>query len=116
MSANLIEQFYKLELITNTKSLKARKLLLSEFSRDVKFCKAVREVVKNTKNQKLKLSDKQKQKINKYKKLLHSILEKTSPKKRQKLMCQSGTGIFLPIVVPLVATLLSHLLSKDAVH
>ena len=111
MSSNLKDQFYKLELISNLKSLKSRRILLSEFGKDPRFCKAVREIVKNTKNNKIKLTALQKKKINRYKVLLNSILNKSTFRKRkQKLMNQTGTGVFLPIVVPLVASILQSLI------
>lgn len=117
MSANLISQFHKLEIIAKTKTLKARKLLLTEFSKDNGFCKAVREVVKNTKLKNINLNDKDRKKINKYKLLLTSILKKKqSHKRKQQLIRQTGTGIFLPIVVPIVAQLLASLLNNNAVR
>lgn len=113
MSSNLKCQFLKLEIVAGLKSTKARKIILSEFSKDVNFCKAVRELVKNTVKKNIKLTESQKKKLRRYRSVLEGILKKkTSHKRRQALMCQTGTGVFLPIVVPIVASLLSELLKN----
>lgn len=118
MSSNLISQFPKLEIVAQAKSAKARKLLLKEFSRDPRFFKAVRELVKNTVKKTIKLKDAEKKKLKKYSNVLQAIMKKkTSNKRKEKLMCQTGTGVFIPLVLPIVSTLLAELLShRNAVR
>lgn len=94
------------------KTLKARKLLLSEFSDDPKFCKAVREIVRNTIKKNIRLSDRDKIKLKRYKKVILALAKRKSHEKTKALMQQSGTGIFLPIVIPLVASVLGELLTR----
>ena len=48
MSENLIKQFPKFEMIAAIKSGRVRKMLLAELAADKKFCKALREIVRNT--------------------------------------------------------------------
>lgn len=113
MSQNLLKNFSKLEIISQLKNLKTRKLLLAEFSEDDSFCKAIREIVRNTINKNIKLQDKDKKKLKKYKKVILALARKRKSKKSTKaLMQQSGTGIFLPIVIPLVASIIGDLLSR----
>jgi ribosomal protein L19 len=113
MSDNLQKQMPKLEIISQLKSLKARKLVLAEFSNDDQFCKAIREIVRNTINKNVKLSEQEKKRLRKYKKVIVALGNKRKDKKKTKaLLQQTGTGIFLPIVVPLVATVIKELLSK----
>lgn len=113
MSDNLKSQFFKLELISQLSSLKARKLLLSEFSKDIKFCKAVREIVKNTVRRNVRVGERDKRKLVKYKSLLLSLAKRQkNHDKMRRMIQQTGTGVFLPIVIPLVASLISSLVSK----
>lgn len=113
MSDNLKKQFHKLELVTAMKTPAARKILLTEFSKDNCFCKAVREIVKNTLKRNIKLPEKDKRKLSRHKKLILSLAKKRKNRKRtQKLIQQTGTGIFLPIVLPLVASVISDLFRK----
>lgn len=113
MSSNLMSQFYKLELISGIKSLKARKILLAEFSSDDKFCKALREIVRNTVNKNVVLPTKTKTRLRRYRHLILQLQKKKmSNKRRRKMYSQTGTGVFIPLVVPIIAELFSSLLSK----
>lgn len=113
MSTNLRANFYKLELISQLKNPKARKVLMTEFSKDVGFCKAVREIVKNTVKRNVRVSDRERTRLLKYKNLILSIAKKQKDHKRtRKLVQQTGTGVILPILVPLVAAIISSLTSK----
>ena len=113
MSENLKKQFPKLQIIASIQSLKGRKLLLKEFSSDPDFCKAVREIVRNTLQKNVKIHEADKKRLLKYREVLISLGKKQkSTKKEQQLVQQTGTGIFLPIVIPLVAQLIGHLLKQ----
>ena len=113
MSKTLQSQFYKLELISQLKSATSRKILLKEFSIDDSFCKAVREIAKNTVKKNIALSPFAKRRLRRYKNLILSLSRKRKSKKKVKeLVQQAGKGLFLPIVIPLVASLISELITK----
>lgn len=66
--------------------------------------------MKNTVKKNIKLEPEQRKKLLKYRELLLAITRKRISKKRKKeLMVQSGTGVFIPLIVPLVSALLSSL-------
>lgn len=107
MSDNLEKHFPKLELISKVKCKKARRIILKDFCQDPTFCKAVREIVKNTINRNVKLSENDKSKLRKHRTILLGIVNKKRNKKRTKeLVQQIGSGLFLPIGIPAVASLL----------
>ena len=113
MSTNLRKNFDKLELISNIKTPKARQVLLKHFGQDRCFCKAVREVVKNTLKRNIKLSNRDKKKLVKHRTLLLGIAKKRKNyRNTQRLVQQSGTAFFLSILIPLVASLIGDLLSR----
>lgn len=111
MSQNLIANFWKLQAVANAKSKTTRAALLSEFAKDINFCKAIREIAKNTVRQKLKLPAPAKRKLRKHRKLIFDLQKKRLPHtKRKKLLQQTGSGVLIPILVPLVAQIISNLL------
>lgn len=113
MSKNLVKQFPSLQLLCNLKDARLKKRLLKELSENECFCKAVREIAKNTVKGNVKLLENDKKKIRKHQKLIWDIAQKRKGKRKTKeLVQQSGTGVVLPILVPIVASLLSDLLSK----
>lgn len=113
MSEKLKSQFPTLELISKIKSLKTRKLVLKEFSKNDDFCSAIREIVTNATKKNIPFTMSEKRKLKKYKSCILGLTKKRKDKKKTRdLICQTGTGVFLPIVVPLVASLLSNLLSN----
>lgn len=115
MSDNLKEQFPKLELLCNVKRRKLRHELLRVLSRDDNFRKAVREITRNTLNRNVRIGDKEKKKLTRYRRTIIALGQKGKNKRsEQRVICQTGTGIFLPIVVPLVADLLYNILKPKA--
>lgn len=113
MSKTLRSQFYKLELLSQLKSATSRKILLKEFSGDVNFCKALREIAKNTVKQNIKLSQSERRRLKRYKKMILAVSKKSRSKRKTKaLVEQVGKGLFLPVVVPLVASLIAESLKK----
>ena len=113
MSANLRKQFPKFEVLAQLKSLKAKKVLLKELSEDPDFCKAVREIAKNTVNKNISLTLDQKKRLRRYKKVIFALGKKRKSQKATKVLVQqTGTGVFLPIVVPLVASIIADLISR----
>lgn len=115
MSENLRSQFGKLELISQIKSLQARKIVLKEFSNDKRFCKAVRELVRNAINKNVAFTRQERARLIKYKKLFIDLARRKqkNKEKSRRLVYQTGTGVFLPIVVPLVAQLIASLIAKS---
>lgn len=113
MSESLKSQFYKLELLSQLKSATSRKILLKEFCNDSRFCKAVREIARNTVKRNIKLSSFDKKRLRRYKNLILSLSKKRkSQTKTKALVQQVGRGLFLPILVPLVASLIGELIAK----
>lgn len=112
MSENLIKQFPKFEMIAAIKSGRVRKMLLAELAADKKFCKALREIVRNTVNCAFTLPLRVKRKLRPYRRVILQLQQKTTHKRRRKCMSQTGTGLFIPLVVPLIANLLSSLLNE----
>lgn len=113
MSENLRKQLFKLDLIAKAKTSRSRRALLEIFAEEEMFFKAVRELVKNTVKRNIKLTEQQRKKLLKHKSLLLSIIrKKVSKKRRRNLMVQSGTGIFIPIILPIVAALLASLTER----
>lgn len=112
MSKNLQYQLHKLQAVAEITSATLRKAVLREFAKDAKFCKAVREIMKNIKR--LPLTDKQKKQVNKYARVVMAIVKRrTNGKGMQKLVVQTGDGIFLPMLIPLVAEAVRHLMKKN---
>ena len=63
--------------------------------------------------QNIKVGEKEKKKLAKYKKVILGLGKKQKTAKRVKsLVQQTGTGIFLPIVLPLVAAAIGNLLKE----
>lgn len=115
MSENLKQQFPKLELLSKIKQKKLRQTLLRVLSKDEAFCKAVREITKNTLKRNIKLSDREKKRLFRYRKTILALVHKSNNNLIQRrAICQTGTGIFLPIVVPLVADLLYNILKPKS--
>lgn len=113
MSKSLQSQFYKLELLSQLKSATSRRILLKEFSSDDRFCKAVREIAKNAVKKNIHLSSFAKRRLRRYKSLILSLSKKRKSKRKTKaLVEQVGKGLFLPILVPLVASLIGELITK----
>lgn len=113
MSKVLLEYMPVLKAIAAIKSASVRKDVLKQFSDDQKLYKALREIAKNIKAKKLNLNEKQKRKLNKDKHLILSLIKKGNKgTKRRKLIIQSGKGLFLPIAIPLVVSLIESVIRK----
>lgn len=114
MSENLIAEFHKFQALAGIKNARLRQSLLNEFSKDLNFCRAIREIVLNVRDRNVKLSPKQRQKISaKHQHTLTCLCKKQKSKRQfQSLVKQTGRGFFLPIVIPLVAEVIRSLISK----
>lgn len=102
----------RLQFICEMKSLKERLNLLKILSQDDHFCKAIREIVRNTVKKNIRITDRDRKKLVKYRKVILALAEKQKgdkkkkPRLRRRLIHQTGTGVFLPIVIPLVFEIL----------
>lgn len=109
MSKNLKSCIEKLKFIAQIKNPLLRKKLLTQISDNCTY-QALHEIAVNTVKGKVKLSNNQKRKLNKYKKLLHALSKPTKDlKKKKKLTIQSGG--FLPILIPTVASIITSLIN-----
>ena len=113
MSSNLRQHLPKLQVVASIKSIKVRKLVLEEFSKDKEFCSAIREIFKNLKKRNIKLNDHQRRKLRRHKTVIFGVLEKRKgAKRRKKLIVQTGNGFLLPILIPLVAEVVGQLIQS----
>lgn len=107
MSAQLRECLAVLDFVASIKVPKLRQQLLKVLKSQPKYYIALREIAYNTVRKNLILSSKEKQRLKKHKRVLVDLAKKQkSAKKKKKLVEQSGG--FLPILLPLVASLLSR--------
>ena len=114
MSENLRSQFPKIQALGAVTSSKLRQRLLDEFSKDINFCRAVREIVLNVRDKNVKISPKHRQKITaRHRHTLSCLCEKQRSKRKfRSLVKQTGRGFFLPIVIPHVAEVIRSLVTK----
>lgn len=100
----MIPDYYwgQLNLILQCKSPQARKLAIAAAYQDKKFIKALKMICKNTINQGLDLTEKQKNQLKKHAAAISFIAESRTNGKRKVI--QNGGG-FLSILIPLVASL-----------
>ena len=111
MSKLLESQLPKIKTLADIENLKIRRLMLKEFSKDPDFCEAVREIATNFINKNVILGDQDKKKLRKYKQCIICLSQKhKSCAQRMKAIQQTGTGIFLPVVLPLVLSAIADLI------
>ena len=108
MSENLKKCMNKLQFIASIKDDKLRQKILMTMSDECLF-KALAEISTNTLNNNIKLSAIQKKKLQRYKKIFKKFSSKVNNKvTKTKLIKQSGG--WLPILIPVVASLLTSLI------
>lgn len=111
MSETLQKSIKLLEVISAVKKKSLREQILKDLSKNDELFDAISEISKNTVTGRLKLTEKQKSVLKKYKKVLIEMAMKPKGKrKRKKLIVQ--TGGFLPILIPTIATLLAVILTR----
>lgn len=99
-----------MHLFCDNKCPKIKKSLLNEMSKNDSYFKALFEIVNNIARKNVKLDTKTKKRLKKYKKLMYIILTRPKSKvKRAKAIKQSGG--FLPIVLPIIGTVIAEVLS-----
>ena len=112
ISSNLKYHFPTLKMLASMNK-KVRKAVLKHKIHDDTFYKALRELAKNTVKRHVPLNKNHKKKLKREKKLILALNQKGNKRfKRRKLVLQSGHGLFLPVVVPIVASLVGELISR----
>lgn len=106
MSENLKSYLPILKVISEIKSKKDRVVVLNIFSKKPSFVKAIKEIAVNTVNKNIQLDIKQKKSLRKHK----EALVKLSNRGGKQVVLQNGGG-FLPILLPIVSTILTSMLN-----
>lgn len=114
MSNNLKTEFHKIQTLGAITNSKLRQRLLNEFSKDINFCRAVREIVLNVRDKNVTIAPRHRKRLTrKHLHTLSCLCQKQKSKRRfQTLVRQTGRGFFLPIVIPLVAEVIRSLVTK----
>ena len=113
ISKNLRKHFSTLKMIAQMPP-NARKAVLKHKSDDNSFYKALREIAKNTTKKHVPLASHHKKKLKKEKNLIVALAKKGNKRiKRRKLVMQTGKGFFLPVVIPIIASLIGELINKN---
>ena len=92
-----------LELVASCKDIKERRVVLNALCRHKKFIKAIKMICRNTVNQTLNLSDKQKNQLKKHAKVIEYVAK--SSNSGRKTIVQNGGG-FVSVLLPIVASLI----------
>jgi hypothetical protein len=112
MSENLKNMFVPLKLLSQIKNKDIRKNATCDFCKNENLYKAIKEIALNIVNKNIPLTNKDKKKLKKYKKDIYLLSkQKFKSKRKQKVLQQ--TGGFLPILIPLVATILGQIYENN---
>lgn len=109
MSAKLRKQWDRLQIIANAKSKKTRIELIKQFSSEIDFVVAIREICKNIVNRNIPLSPKQVRRLKEHKRDILYLTQRTvnTPAYRRRV---NQVGGWLPIILPLVATVIGEII------
>lgn len=109
ISALLREHLPRLEFIASLKQSKLRTAVLKEFSKDPTFCRALREVAKNTLKRNVSIRGDQVKELYKHRKVIKGLAKRKNKRSvKRKLVEQSGG--FLPILIPIIATAIGEII------
>ena len=106
MSENLIRNLQLLELISKIRNRKLRQDVLKDQAS--KLYKAIKEISINLMKGNIQLSQRDKKRLYKYRREIVEIAENANSKRIA--IVTSQTGGFLPIIIPLVAQLVTSLI------
>jgi hypothetical protein len=112
MSSTLQRNWQVLRLVASVNSPTLRKKLLEQLCKSDDFLRALREICKNTVLKKVPLTTKQAQRLKKHKKAIIALADKKVPKTKRKKFVQQSGGAFLPILIPIVASILGEVLKS----
>lgn len=106
MSENLKSFLPVLQAIAKIKLNSDRLEVIKIFSKDKKFVKAIKEIAANTVNKNIPLTAKDKVSLRRHKQVILDLASKGG----KKTLVQSGGG-FLPLLIPIVSTVLGSMLN-----
>jgi hypothetical protein len=106
MSANLRNLIKTLEMVASIKDIRKRNQVLKLLSNKPELYKALREIAHNTVNKNIKLEPHHKTKLRKYKQTFIDLSVKSKGIRKKKALVEQSGG-FLPILIPLVLSLLN---------
>ena len=112
MSQNLVLWIEHLKFIASIQDPMERNVRLKRFADNMEFFDALKEIAINTMNMNVPLKITQKEKLRRYARTIRELADKKpkSKLKRKKLIEQSGG--FLPILIPLVASVIGEVLKN----
>jgi len=108
MSERLHKNVKILCAIAANKNSKSRKTQLNHICEDADIASCLREICKNLVNNRIPLQAGHVKKLRKHKKLIRELAKKKNSKKKKKELVKQSGG-FLPVLLPIVASLLSTL-------
>ena len=108
----LLEKYWPiLKILVQLKNKTARQELLKILAKDRDFRRLIRSLCSNVYNKRVEVSPSARRKLVRYKGIIVKLCDKKLPKrKKQQLTVQSGG--FLPVLIPLFATIIGSLLAK----
>ena len=106
MSERLQKNIKVLCAIAANRNPKSRKLQLKHICEDTDIASCLREICKNLVNNKIPLKAKHVKQLRKHKRIIREIAKKKNSKQKKSQLVQQSGG-FLPILLPIVSTLLS---------
>jgi hypothetical protein len=106
MSLNLKKCMRQLQLIAAIKNPKTREAVLKDFSCNKCLYKALREIARNTIKRNVPLRAEHKLKLRRYAPLIKQLAcKKLKKPRRTRAVIQSGG--FLPVLIPIIASILA---------
>jgi hypothetical protein len=79
---------------------------------DPQLC-VICELVKNLiHNPALKLGERERKLLEKHEKEIRALIDRRVPKRKKRKILQKGAGVLLPIILGLIAPIISHFINK----
>jgi len=110
MSKNLSSWINHLKVIASIRDKRKRNARLKAFADHMNLFDALKEVATNTINMNLPLNPNQKTKLRRYSKIIRELASKRKRSKLQKRKLIEQSGGFLPILIPLVASVIGEVI------
>ena len=112
MSTNLKQHWKLLESIARNRNCRSRRTHLKQVADDESFHRCMREICHNVVKRKVPIGLKDVKKLFKFKKSIREIAKKRTTKhSRKQHIIQGGAG-FLPLLIPIISSLLAGVLGK----
>jgi hypothetical protein len=112
MSTNLQRNWQVLKLVASVNSPALRKKLLTQLCKSDDFLKALREICKNTVSRRVPLTTQQAKRLKRHKQAIFDLSDKKTPVTRRRKLAEQSGGAILPILIPIVASLLGEVLKS----